>query len=382
MTLRPVFVDHTFEKGGAELALARLLRVDIDWHASLICPEALHSDRDAYAELPDSVVVERRGPRQESRATAASAKWGRLRVALTMLRAFVSLLGSPAVRHADVLVANTTRSSVYVAAAGVLLRKPVLVHIRDLIVPEAIGSFATTLMRRLVLPHVAGVIANSETSLETVRTYLSPRAAIEVLPSPAGLQPHPPRRPRGPVRRIGLVARVDPWKGQQLLLSSFASAFPDGEIELDFYGAPAFGTDGHLAELRAQARAAGVSSRVNFMGHVDDVEGAIESLDICVQCSIRPEPMGQNVLQYLAAGKAVIVADEGGPAEWVEDGVNGLVFSARDASSLAKALSRLVNDEDLRASIASASFQTPGLLRDDDVANRIRKLVSTVARGR
>lgn len=378
MTLRPVFVDHTFEKGGAELALARLLRVDMDWDAALICPGTPDADVDMYGKLPAAITVERRGPLQEPRAVAASATGGRARMALTMFRALGSLLASPAVRRADVLVANTTRASVYVAAAGVILRKPVVVHVRDLITPEAIGGFATKLMRQFVLPRVSGVVANSRASLETVEPYLGGKAIAEVIPSPAGLRPHPPEDPSRPVQRIGLVARVDPWKGQQLLLSAFSQAFPDARIELHFFGAPAFGTDHHLFELKEQARAAGVSSRVKFLGHVDDVAEAIESLDVCVQCSTRPEPMGQNVLQYLAAGKAVIVANEGGPTEWVTDGVNGLIFRARDVASLEDALLKLVENDDLRASVAERAYQTPGLLEDSEVAHRLKTLFARV----
>ncbi len=60
-----------------------------------------------------------------------------------------------------------------------------------------------------------------------------------------------------------------------------------------------------------------------------------------MQYSTRPEPLGQNVLQYLAAGRATIVADEGGPTEWVDDGMNGLRVAPRDAVSLAHALQLL-----------------------------------------
>ena len=81
--------------------------------------------------------------------------------------------------------------------------------------------------------------------------------------------------------------------------------------------------------------------------------------DIAVQASLRPEPLGQNVLQYLAAGLPTIVADEGGPAEWIEDEVNGIRVAPRDARALSAALRRLAGDSDLRARIAAAASGRP-----------------------
>ena len=76
-----------------------------------------------------------------------------------------------------------------------------------------------------------------------------------------------------------------------------------------------------------------------------DVPRLLDTWDVAVQFSTRPEPLGQNVLQYLAAGCAVVVADEGGPAEWIEDGVNGLRVTPRDVGALAEALRALDADD-------------------------------------
>ena len=73
------------------------------------------------------------------------------------------------------------------------------------------------------------------------------------------------------------------------------------------------------------------------------------------------------MLQYLAAGRAVIVADEGGPTEWVVDGINGLRVAPRDVASLADALRRLGTDAE-REDVSPREPPTPGLLSDSDVA--------------
>lgn len=376
MTLRPVFIDHTSERGGAELALRRMLSAPGEWHPALICPPA--RETDVYAGLPATVTVERRGPAHRSRADSGSAAIGAVRLAWGVLRSLVTVVRSPSARGSSVLIANTSRASVYTAVAGRILRKPVVVHIRDLVEPQAIGGLATTLLRRIVLPQAAGVVANSRASLATVEPFIAEHCLTEVIPSPSGLRRRNAPEMRDRVTRVGIVARIDPWKGQDLLLRAFAEALPTSDTQLIFFGAAAFGTDGYFAHLRAMAKEMNVEDRVIFAGHVEDVTDAIDQLDICIQCSVRPEPLGQNVLQYLAAGKPTIVADEGGPIEWVRDNENGLVFRARDAASLASCLKRLAEDRDLRERLAIAALSTPGLSTDAEVTNRMGLFLARV----
>nr|WP_158497467.1 glycosyltransferase family 4 protein [Microbacterium sp. TS-1] len=319
------------------------------------------------------MTVLRRGPRHTARGITGKGLRANVLLAARLLRSASTLAAARAVRNADVVVANTTRSAVYTALACTVLRKPYVVHIRDLVNSDGVGSAATALMRRIVLPRASAVIANSRASLSLVSPFLHKGALGAVVPSPAGLtiSDDDPRPDSREPRTIGMVARLDPWKGQELLVDAFADAFPDGDVRLVLFGGPSFGHEGFVDRLQELARSRGVADRLDLPGHVSDVEAAIKSLDICVQCSLRPEPLGQNVLQYLAAGKPSIVSSEGGPAEWVEDEVNGLVFSARDRSSLAHSLRRLAADGELRSKLAIAARRTPDLLDDSSVAREI-----------
>ena len=86
------------------------------------------------------------------------------------------------------------------------------------------------------------------------------------------------------------------------------------------------------------------------------------------------------MLQYLASGRAVVVADEGGPVEWVDDGVNGLRVPPRDVAALADALRRLAADPALRLRLASAAATTPGLLTDAEVGAAHARFYADVLR--
>lgn len=382
-SLRVVFADHSDEPGGAEFALIRLLSVDQDWHPVVVLPSSSTEPRsNVFADgLPPSVPIIRSGPGHSARREGGTGIAANLRLAASIVGSAVALARLRAVRDADVLVANTTRASVYVALAAILVRKPFVVHIRDLISADAIGSAATMLMRRLVLPRAAAVIANSRASLDTVVASVRTQE-MRVIPSPAGLRPVDPDSvdASGPVRRIGMIARIDPWKGQELLLRAFAEACPGGQEVLVLHGAAAFGHEEFASDLRRMADELGVADRVDFAGHTSDVPSAICALDVCVQASVRAEPLGQNVLQYLSAGKPTVVSGEGGPVEWVTHGENGLVFTPRDQSSLANALRMIVSDSALRQTVARHAALTPGLLTDARVSEQVREVVGTAAR--
>ncbi|QLD12266.1 glycosyltransferase [Microbacterium oleivorans] len=381
-SVKVVFVDHSSERGGAEMALERLLQTRQDWRASLVVPRALDGRKDAFTSHAEGVEVIRSGPQHSARKTSRGGRLAEVALAWRIARSALGLVTTAAVRQADVVVANTTRASVYVALACALLRKPYAIHVRDLIEAAAIGSAATTLMRRIVLPRATAVIANSRASLALVAPYVRASCLQSVIPSPAGLTIREASQVTvaTTATRIGMVARLDPWKGQELLIEAFTKAFSEGNERLVLFGGAAFGHDEFPDELRALALRRGVGERVELAGHTSDVAGAIDSLDICVQSSTRPEPLGQNVLQYLAAGKPTVVADEGGPAEWVTHDVNGLTFTARDDDSLAAALRRLVDDETLRLRLARAAASTPRLLADTDVGAEIHGIVSRIAR--
>jgi len=334
--MRIVHLDHTSVVGGAEFALLRMLRAHPNWSPVLLVAPATGRGLGIYDGVPPEIPLQVVGIRQP-----AGASTGRLRAALSVgfrvAAQAVAVRCTRAFRHADLVDANTARAAAYGALAVRWPHKPFVVHLRDLVEPDALGPAGHSLMVRLVLPRADGVIANSHATLASALEHLRPGVPAEVIPSASGL-----RRGGttglpagdGPVRTVGMLARIDPWKGQHVLLEAFARVFGGRDVRLQLAG-----------------------------------EALIARWDLAVQASTRPEPLGQNVLQYLAAGRAVIAVDEGGPAEWITDGVNGLLVPPRDPATLAAALSRLDSDAALRSRLAAAAAATPGLLDDEAVTH-------------
>jgi glycosyltransferase involved in cell wall biosynthesis len=86
-----------------------------------------------------------------------------------------------------------------------------------------------------------------------------------------------------------------------------------------------------------------------MMGRYENAEvGAIlREVDVVVAPSIWYENAPLVIREAFLAGKPVVTAAFGGMQEWVQDGVNGLLFRPRDVLDLRGTLERFITDPDL-----------------------------------
>jgi glycosyltransferase involved in cell wall biosynthesis len=366
-------LDHTTEQGGAEIALHRVLE-RATWQARLLLPR--DDGLGTFSSLPDfdHVRIERRGPAQRPGATHLGLRRAVPYGARLALQA-LAVRRAPGFREADLVHANTTRAGVYGALACAGARKPLVLHLRDIVDPSSLGRLGWESARR-ALGRADAVIANSRATLESAEAHLSPTCVREIIPSPIGEIACSARPLRRTVRNIVMVARLDRWKGQDVLIRAFARAFAGTDTRLLLAGGTPFGRDDLLVELQRLAEREGIGGQVDFLGHVDDVPALLADSDVCVQASIRPEPLGQNVLQYLAAGRPVVAMDCGGPREWITHELNGLLVPPGEVEPLARALRRLSEEYGLRERLGVAAARTPNLPRTADVVRRHAELYS------
>jgi glycosyltransferase involved in cell wall biosynthesis len=159
---------------------------------------------------------------------------------------------------------------------------------------------------------------------------------------------------------VGLAARLQPWKGQHVLIRAAASllhARPN--TRLFIFGDALFGFDrGYGAELRTLAEQLAIADRVTFTGFRNDVADCLAAMDIAVHASVTPEPFGLALIEAMAAGTALIAAEGGATAEIVTHGVDGLLVPPGDPEALAVALLALHDDPARRASLAAAGQST------------------------
>jgi glycosyltransferase involved in cell wall biosynthesis len=88
------------------------------------------------------------------------------------------------------------------------------------------------------------------------------------------------------------------------------------------------------------------------------------------------------VLTAYAFGCPVVVTDVGGLAEYVEDGVTGLIVPAGDRQALANALIRCLADRGLRDTLrAGVVATTADELSWDNTSASLLQIYSTLGRG-
>ncbi len=99
----------------------------------------------------------------------------------------------------------------------------------------------------------------------------------------------------------------------------------------------------------------GLGDRVHFPGRADrrQVAAYLAGCEFFV-ISSPAEPFGIVILEAMAAGAAVIAVNNGGPAEIITNGVNGLLAERSEPGELAAAMQRLITDVPLRNRLAAA----------------------------
>ena len=166
---------------------------------------------------------------------------------------------------------------------------------------------------------------------------------------------HPRPRNTGPVTILS-VGRAVEKKGYDDLLKALA-ALP-GDLDWRFVH---IGGGPLLEPLRAQARAAGLQGRIEWLGAqaFDVVLDHYRAADLFVlPCRIAADGdrdgLPNVLMEAMSCGLAVLSTRVSGIPELIDDGVNGRLTPPGDADALAAALGELIAHEDLRARLGAA----------------------------
>lgn len=147
------------------------------------------------------------------------------------------------------------------------------------------------------------------------------------------------------------IGRFAPQKNHELLIQAFARVYSNYPIYLFLVG------DGPLkSQIEHQVRQLGIQQRVRFLGIRTDVPAILNASDIFVLSS-RWEGNPMSVMEAMAAGLPVVATAVGGVPELVEHGVSGFLVPSENASLLAEAIQRLVDNPLLRQQMGKAALQ-------------------------
>lgn len=154
---------------------------------------------------------------------------------------------------------------------------------------------------------------------------------------------------------VGILGRLQPWKGQDRMLRAQALLRERGvAMHLLIVGGDAYGLSPEYASsLPELARSLGLQDAVTMTGQLAEPGPYIERMDVLVNVS-EGEPFGIVLLEAMARGVAVLAVDSGGPAEIVADGRSGILAPSGEPEAIARALAPLLTDAPLRERVARA----------------------------
>jgi glycosyltransferase involved in cell wall biosynthesis len=150
--------------------------------------------------------------------------------------------------------------------------------------------------------------------------------------------------------RVGCVANLRAVKNIDGLMRAAKLAlekFPKLVFEVAGDGAEREGLERLHAEL-------GLGDRFVLRGSVSDVAAFLRSVDVAVLPS-HSEGMSNALLEYMAAGRAVIATDVGANAKLLQDGKCGLLVPPGDECALVAALGELLANPLRAAGLGAAA---------------------------
>jgi glycosyltransferase involved in cell wall biosynthesis len=187
-----------------------------------------------------------------------------------------------------------------------------------------------------------------------------PREKLHILPRGIEIEPFTERKPdRLTARRkyglppdalvFGLVGRLDPKKGQDIVIEALSVVHAAGHRpHLLLVGDQSFAEgDRFAAVIHRRVEELNLAKFVHFHPHETEIEYAYAALDIFVMAS-KSECYGMVTVEALVSGVPVIGTNDGGTVSLIDPGRNGLLVEPGHVDDLARAMIRLIDDSDLR----------------------------------
>lgn len=176
---------------------------------------------------------------------------------------------------------------------------------------------------------------------------------------------------------IGVVARLDPQKGQDLALKALQLLKKDYPgVTLHFFGEDTPEMKPFKPVLIDMAEQLGLSAHVRFEGLIEDLESRLSAMDL-VWMPSHNETFGRCIIESMACGVPVIASNAGGVPDIIQDGINGILFETMNADALARKTQSLLARPDLMSQLRQQALKDVAATYDQDVV--FRRLYEVVA---
>lgn len=276
------------------------------------------------------------------------------------LPASVRLLAAARRFRPDVIYERANLFHFAGCVTAALHRLPLLVEVNSPLAEERARFSGLSLRRlarfaeRLVWRRADHVLPVTAVLGRMVAEAGVPASRITVVPNGIHLADFPPPAPRPEGQRVtlGFIGFLREWHGMEQVVRALAAWRHKLPLTLHIVG------DGPARPgLAALALELGIEDRLRFTGIAPraEVPGLIAGFDIALQPAAVPYACPLKVLEYMAAGRAIIAPDQPNLRELLTHGRTALLFDPADPDAMWQAVLRLALDAPLRDALGQAA---------------------------
>jgi glycosyltransferase involved in cell wall biosynthesis len=182
---------------------------------------------------------------------------------------------------------------------------------------------------------------------------------------------------------VGVIGRVEPWKGQDLAVRMTALLWQRGlPVRLLLVGQAVSPTWPQFAgEVRGLVAQLELTDQVTFTGHLKNIPLTLPALDVAV-CASREEGFGLALIEAMACGVPVVATRCGGPEDIIDNGVSGILVAADDPAELAQAVELLLRTPQVAERLAAQGRRVwSARFTAGRSAHTLRQVVAELASG-
>jgi glycosyltransferase involved in cell wall biosynthesis len=358
-----LFVSHRRDVSGAEICTQRIVERIKDHSILVVLPEGAFADRLRQAGIAVKIETGLTKMARSEDTFSFLRLAGRFPGVVQRLKRIIRTF------DADLVISNALGPLPYAGPAARLAGVPnICIHYHPVLQPGTSDAKLVFFLAKFC----DGFIAVSDAMNQGLQISGVPAARIKTIYNGLDVADYAPSSDRShllrgklslddSVKLIGLVATISEAKGHhvvieaaRLLRDEFPVAAPwriifVGEVfENSTLGAA------YQTRLEQQIQKDGLQDRVFFAGKHKHMRDIYLDLDIVLNTSIEPEPLGTTIYEAMAMGKPVIASRLGGSPEIVDDGRAGFLVPANDSRELAILLAKILQGQFDLAPVVSA----------------------------
>ena len=151
---------------------------------------------------------------------------------------------------------------------------------------------------------------------------------------------------------LGMVGRIEPYKGQHVLIAALEILKQKNLNILVAMAGPVM-DKAYFDMLNRQIREKGLSEQVKYLGISQEPDKLMSCCDVVVLTTLC-ETFGLVLVEAMRAGTAVVGTNAGGVPEIIKHNETGMLYAPGDAQQLAEQLAELWHDKPKREKLAKA----------------------------